>query len=59
MKLDFNQRVYFVIAIFVSVFAALLLPLSYNKEKALILLPVAIIAIFSFVLYKIVPGEKK
>jgi hypothetical protein len=59
MKLDFSQKAYFVMAVFMSVFAALLLPLTYIKEKAVILLPVAIIFIFSLALYKTLPGEKK
>ena len=59
MKLDFRQRTYFVMAVFVSIFGALLLPLIYRQDKVFILFPTAMIAVFSFVLYKIVPGDKK
>jgi hypothetical protein len=46
-------------AVFVSIFAALLLPLLYRQDKVFILFPVAMIAVFSFILYKTVPGDKK
>ena len=46
-------------AVFVSIFGALLLPLIYRQDKVFILFPTAMIAVFSFVLYKIVPGDKK
>jgi hypothetical protein len=59
MKLDFRQRTYFVMAVFVSILAALLLPLLYRPEKVFILFPVVMITVFSFILYKIVPGDKR
>jgi len=59
MKPDFHQKSYLVMGVFVSMFAALLLPLIYKQEKVFMLFVLGLIAVFSFVLYKIVPGDKK
>jgi len=59
MKLDFRQKMFFVLAVFIFLFTALLFPLITGTEKEFILLPIILITFFGFILYKILPGEKK
>ena len=59
MKPDFYQRTFFVLSVFASILAILVMPLVYKKQAVLLIIPIVLLTIFSFVLYKIAPGDKK